>query len=87
MSYYGLQAVVGTAIVDRQFRDALLEDAEGVIGGFDLTEEEFGVVASIRANSLEQFAAQLHDWLTTSSPPLRRARWSGIDYRALRLAG
>lgn len=67
MAYESLQAVIGTAVVDSLFRKALLNGSrQRVIQPFNLTNEETTAVMSIRADSLEQFAGQLDQWITTS---------------------
>jgi hypothetical protein len=76
MAYESLQAVVGTAVIDSLFRKALLNGSRRrVIQTFNLTNEETSAVMAIRADSLEQFARQLDQWIATSQgrrelPPL-----------------
>ncbi len=65
MAYKSLQAVIGTAVIDAGFRKALLNGSrQRVIQSFDLTREETAAVMAIRADSLEQFAGQLDQWIT-----------------------
>ncbi len=65
MAYESLQAVVGTAVIDTAFRNALLNGSRSrVISGFNLSREEVDAVMGIRADSLEQFAGQLHQWIS-----------------------
>ena len=65
MAYESLQAVVGTAVIDMGFRKALLNGSRRrVISTFDLTHEEVDAVMGIRAESLEQFACQLDQWIS-----------------------
>ncbi len=67
MAYESLQAVIGTAVVDSLFRKALLNGSRRrVIQAFNLTNEETIAVMAIRADSLEQFAGQLDQWISTS---------------------
>jgi hypothetical protein len=63
MANSGLIEMLGGAIVDRQFRSTLLCNPQSVLGTFDLTVEEREAVASIRAASFEDFAAQLYAWM------------------------
>jgi len=64
MAYESLQAVVGTAVIDSGFRKALLNGSRRrVISAFNLTHEEVDAVMGIRADSLEQFAGQLDQWI------------------------
>ncbi len=65
MAYESLQAVVGTAVIDPGFRKALLNGSrQHVIMSFNLTREETAAVMAIRADSLEQFAGQLDQWIS-----------------------
>ena len=65
MPYESLQVVVGTAVIDPEFRHALLNGARRrVIQSFNLTHEETDAVMAIRAESLEQFAGQLDQWIS-----------------------
>lgn len=67
MAYQGLQAVVGTAVIDSRFRKALFNGSRRhVISGFNLTHEEVDAVMQIHADSLEQFAGQLDRWIARS---------------------
>lgn len=66
MSLESLQAIVGTALVDRKFREALLSSPQLATCEFDLSEAETQAVLSIRAGSLEEFAAALDRWIDKS---------------------
>jgi ferredoxin len=72
VSQEDLQAIVGLAIVDREFCATLLACPRAAVEGFQLSDEELATVASIRAESVEQFAARLELWL--SKLPLKRRR-------------
>ena len=64
MSVQQLNVLVGTAVVDPQFQEALLNgQRREMIAPFELTDEERGVVLSIQAENLQDFAQILHDWL------------------------
>jgi hypothetical protein len=64
MSQESLQAIVGTAILDKQFlHDLLNSRREQAISKFELTPEERRVLGAIRAETIEQFAYQLDDWI------------------------
>lgn len=67
MTHENIQALVGTAIVDVEFRQRLLEDAASVIGQFDLTPDEAAAVLSIKASTFQGFATQLHTWMASPS--------------------
>jgi hypothetical protein len=64
MPHESLQAVIGTAVIDTEFRKALLNGSrQRVIQHFNLSREEFDAVMRVRADSLEQFAGQLDQWI------------------------
>ncbi len=65
MSYSSLQAVIGNAVVDSEFRKGLLNGSRlRMISNFNLTAEETNMVMGIRAETLEHFAGQLDQWMT-----------------------
>jgi hypothetical protein len=71
MTHGNIQALVGTAIVDVEFRQRLLENAGSVIGEFDLTPDEVSAILSIKASTFQGFATQIHTWVaSTSSIPV-----------------
>jgi hypothetical protein len=64
VSHEALQAVVGTALIDKEFRLAMLNGSRAaVIKQFDLSPDEREAIMSIEASTLEQFAWQLHNWI------------------------
>lgn len=68
MSYHSLQAVIGSAVVDSEFRKGLLNGSRlRIISNFNLTPEETNAVMGIRAETLEHFAGQLDRWMTTQA--------------------
>jgi len=59
-----LNLLVGQAILDSSFRDALLDGRrEEVIRPLHLTVEERALVMAIQANTLEGFASAIEQWL------------------------
>jgi hypothetical protein len=59
-----MQAIIGNALTDTDFRAALLNGSrQRVLQAFDLTNDETAAIMAIRADSLEQFAGELHHWL------------------------
>ena len=84
MSQQALQAIVGTAIIDREFRQTLLSSSEKAVAGFDLTLEEFQAITAIQAKTFEEFAGELHQWIIRSNgreqryvlSPVRAHRYS-----------
>jgi len=64
MAFEMLQAVVGTAVIDADFRTAILNGSRHrAIARFELSHEERDAVMSIHADTLEQFAGQLDQWI------------------------
>ncbi len=65
MSKTVLQTLVGTALVDRKFCEEFLNGKRpALVAEFDLTEEERKVALAIKADSIQEFAVGLHEWLT-----------------------
>jgi hypothetical protein len=59
-----LHALVGTALTDPGFCNDLLNGRRHtVLAKFDLTDEEREVVLVIEAESIQEFAARLDEWL------------------------
>lgn len=58
-----LSTLIGTAVIDVDFRHALLSDPWSALNGFELSREEKEAIAGIEANSIEQFAQQLARWI------------------------
>ncbi len=56
-----LQVLIGTALTDTGFRKALLNGSRRrILQTFPLTGDEIESIMAIRADSLEQFAGELH---------------------------
>lgn len=69
MAFEKFQTIVGTAIVDPDFRRNLVERTEDTLLAFDLTPEESRVLADIQADTFEAFAQELHERLSTLFTP------------------
>lgn len=64
MMHRSVQALIGRAIVDKDFRNQLLNGRrELALAQFDLTDEEKQVICSIEAQSFEEFAREIHAWI------------------------
>ena len=64
MAFESLQAVIATAVINSEFRQALLNGSRRrVVSDFGLSSEEINAIMSIRAATLEQFAGQLDRWI------------------------
>jgi hypothetical protein len=64
MSQMALHTLVGTALTDSRFCNDLLNGRRHtLLADFDLTDEEQEAVLVIEADSIQKFAAHLHEWL------------------------
>ena len=79
MAHIALHNMVATALVDLEFCAKLLNGQRPtIITEFDLTEAEREVVLGIRADTIEEFAAGLVEWLETEkAPSYPVTAWSG----------
>ena len=59
MASLSLSEILGTAIVDSEFRGQLLRDPQRVLHRFALTPEEQELLIGIQARTIEEFAEQL----------------------------
>ena len=65
-----LQYVVGTAIVDARFREQLLSRSSPSLNGFGLSREEQEAICSVRSQTMEGFARELHHWIRQNASTL-----------------
>jgi hypothetical protein len=74
MSQMALQSLIGVALIDHEFCDDLLGSKQpALLDKFDLSDEEREFVTSVKADSIQEFAEQLYEWLKdreSYSPPL-----------------
>ncbi|MGH2625967.1 MAG: DUF5317 family protein [Anaerolineales bacterium] len=56
-----LHRLIGRALTDRRFREALLRSPREAIGEYPFTPQERELIASLRATSLEEFSRQLDE--------------------------
>jgi hypothetical protein len=61
MSKEALQAVIGKAVMDSEFREALFADPDQAVEGYELTEEEVAALKAIDAETVESFAGSLDE--------------------------
>ncbi|MFC2031508.1 hypothetical protein ACFLWA_12380 [Chloroflexota bacterium] len=70
MKHKGLNQLLCAAVVNTRFRDTLLHSpAQAIASGymehsFSLTPEEKSLVVNIQARQLEDFAAQVYNWIS-----------------------
>jgi hypothetical protein len=63
-----LQTLLGTAMIDGQFCELLLNGRrQELLPKFKLTDEEHRFVLGIKADSLQGFAAAVDQWVSTRS--------------------
>jgi hypothetical protein len=68
MSASQLSAVLVNALVDERFCRNLLETPHTALSRFDLSPDERHALSSFRADTIEEFAAEMVDWLSASQP-------------------
>jgi hypothetical protein len=59
MSQSEIERVIGRAVTDSAFRQALIDNAREACKEYDLTEDELGALEQLDANSLMAFAGTL----------------------------
>ena len=63
MSDNTLNSIMCLALIDGNFRDGLLTDAQNVVRDFDLESEEQDILTAIKADCVTDFARELHAWM------------------------
>lgn len=61
MSKESVEAIVGKAVLDSQFREALFANPEEVLADYELTEEEVAALRAIDFETMESFAGTLDE--------------------------
>jgi hypothetical protein len=59
MSQSEIERVIGRAVTDSAFRQALIDDARAACKDYDLTEDELDALEKLDASSLMAFAGTL----------------------------
>jgi hypothetical protein len=77
MSKEAVEKIIGKAVLDSEFREALFADPEKVLGEYDLTEDEVAALKAIDFETLESFAGTLDD----------RISKMGLSFMAAQLTG
>ncbi len=70
-----LERLIGTALVDGEFRSSLLESPVAAAAGFELTREEMDVLRSAHARTLEELADFVYSWISSLPRPHRATQW------------
>jgi hypothetical protein len=61
MSKEAVQAVIGKAVTESEFRELLFANPDEALEGYELTEEEMGALKAIDAETMESFAGDLDE--------------------------
>lgn len=67
MSQHEVERVIGRAVTDAAFREALIKNAREACKGFDLTEEELDALEALDSQSLAAFAGTLDKRISKTS--------------------
>lgn len=82
MSRMALRQLVGAALVDRELCEGLMNGQRStLLAGFDLTDEERDVVASLETESLRDLVSVVHDWLKKDGDPVPHR----LEYNAVQV--
>jgi hypothetical protein len=71
MSPSQLSAVLVNALADECFCQSLLHTPAQALTRFELSPDELQALSSIRASTIEEFAAGMVSWLTNGKPAQR----------------
>jgi hypothetical protein len=61
MSKQAVQEVIGKAVTDSEFREALFANPDEALAGYQLTEDEIVALKSVDAETMESFAGSLDE--------------------------
>ena len=88
LPHANLERVIGAALIDHEFRAALLKSPAEAASGFGLSDEEVGILKSDGAATLEELAAYIYAWINKVSQPRRGSthRWPVEGYPLTRVA-
>ena len=71
MSTMALQTLIGTTLIDHKFCEELLDGKRAtLLTEFNLTNEEREAILAVKANSTQEFAIELHEWLAGGDGPV-----------------
>jgi hypothetical protein len=73
MSASQLSAVLVNALADERFCQSLLASPDKALIRFDLSPDELAALSSIRASTIEEFAAGMVSWLSGGHSVRRRS--------------
>jgi hypothetical protein len=61
MSKESVQAIIGKAVLDNEFREVLFANPDQALAGYELTEVEVAALKAIDAETMESFAGTLYE--------------------------
>jgi hypothetical protein len=61
MSKEAVEAIIGKAVLDSDFREALFADPDKALAGYELTEQEVATLKGIDAETMESLAGTLDE--------------------------
>ena len=66
MSKEAVEAIIGKAVVDSEFREALFANPDEALAGYELTEVEIAALKAVDAETMESFAGSLDERISKS---------------------
>lgn len=66
MTQQAIEAVIGKAVMEDEFREVLFANPDEALAGYELTDDETVALKSIDAETLESFAGALDDRISKS---------------------
>lgn len=72
MSRQSIEAIIGRAMLDEEFRMALFADPDETLAGYRLTKKERTALSNVDAETLDIFAERLSALLVAIDQPTRR---------------
>ncbi len=80
MSKAAVEKIVGRAVLDSEYREALLADPDEVLGEYNLTEGEVAALKAIDFETMESFAGTLDDRISKVGLVGAMANLTGIGH-------
>jgi hypothetical protein len=77
MSRKAVEAIIGKAVLDMEFREALFADPDNTLEGYDLTEEEVAGLKVIDSETMESLAGTLDERISKFGSHL--VFWGGFE--------
>ena len=86
--HVNLERLIGTAVVDVEFRRALLDSPTEAATAFELSSEELAVLEAAHATTLEELASHIYAWIARMPRPRRPVPrlWAFDDFQPARAA-